>query len=105
MSIFFFLFYQKARLLPPGGALILTARLGLPKLSLYPPAINNKEFVKVMVLLLMTAIRSIYTYRTRAIITRGLYILNPLFEGQEHFLRVFFCKILDLCMVSFQEWL
>ena len=57
---FFFLFYQKARLLPPGGALILTARLGLPKLSLYPPAINNKEFVKVMVLLLMTVIRSIY---------------------------------------------
>ena len=58
---FSFLFYQKARLLPPGGALILTARLGLPKLSLYPPAINNKEFMKVMVLLLMTAIRSIYT--------------------------------------------
>ena len=59
---FLFLFYQKARLLPPGGALILTARLGLPKLSLYPPAINNKEFVKVMVLLLMTAIRSMYLY-------------------------------------------
>ena len=60
----FFLFYQKARLLPPGGALILTARLGLPKLSLYPPAINNKEFMKVMELVLMTAIRSIYTVYT-----------------------------------------
>ena len=24
-------------------------------------------------------------YRTRAIITRGLYILNPLFEGQKRF--------------------
>jgi hypothetical protein len=60
VNIFFFLFYQKARLLPPGGALILTARLGLPKLSLYPPAINNKEFMKVMELVLMTAIRSIF---------------------------------------------
>ena len=26
---------------------------------------------------------SVYMYRTRAIITRGLYILNPLFEVQK----------------------
>ena len=43
------------------------------------------------------------TYRTRAIITRGLYIFYQLFEGQKHFLRDFFRKILALCMVSIQE--
>ena len=38
------------------------------------------------------------------IITCGLYILNPLFEGQKHFFsRRFFRKILPLCMVSIQE--
>ena len=41
-----------------------------------------------------------YMYRTRAIITRGLYILNPLFEGQNVFSRGFFRKILALCKVS-----
>ena len=39
-------------------------------------------------------------YRTRAIITRGLYILNPLFEGQKRFFQgVFFFKF---CLY---EWL
>ena len=42
-------------------------------------------------------------YRTRAIITRGLYTFYPIFEGQKRFLRSFFCKILTLCMVSIQE--
>ena len=43
------------------------------------------------------------TVCTRAIKTRGLYILNPLFEGQKRFSRRFFRKILPLCMVSIQE--
>ena len=38
-------------------------------------------------------------YRTRAIITRGLYSFYPLFGVQKRF----FLKILDLCMVSIQE--
>ena len=42
-------------------------------------------------------------YRTRAIITRGLYIFDPIFEGQKPFLRVFFKKILSLGIVSIQE--
>ena len=42
-------------------------------------------------------------YRTRAIITRGLYTFYPIFEGQKHFLRSFFRKILTLCTVSIQE--
>ena len=42
-------------------------------------------------------------YRTRAIITRGLYIFYPIFGGQKHFLRSFFRKILTLCTVSIQE--
>ena len=32
------------------------------------------------------------TYRTRAIITRGLYILNPLFEGQKCFFKEVFSE-------------
>ena len=43
---FSFFVYQKARLLPPGGALILTARFGLPKSpeSLFnPPLKENVE--------------------------------------------------------------
>ena len=43
------------------------------------------------------------TYRTRAIITRGLYTFYPIFEGPKRFLRSFFRKILTLCMVSIQE--
>ena len=31
-------------------------------------------------------------YRTRAIITRGLYTFYPIFEDQNHFLRSFFAK-------------
>jgi hypothetical protein len=31
-------------------------------------------------------------YRTRAIITHGLYIFNPLFEGQKHFFKEFFSE-------------
>ena len=42
-------------------------------------------------------------YRTRAIITRGLYTFYPLFEVQKRFSRGFFLKILALCMVSIQE--
>ena len=39
------------------------------------------------------------TYRTRAIITRGLYILIPLFEGQTRLFKGVFFNILALCMV------
>ena len=46
---------------------------------------------------------AICTYRTRTIITRGLYTFYPIFEGQKRFLRSFFCNILALCMVSIQE--
>ena len=42
-------------------------------------------------------------YRTRAIITRGLYIFYPLFEGQKRFFKEVFLKILPLFMVSIQE--
>ena len=42
-------------------------------------------------------------YRTRVIITRGLYIFNPIFEDHFLFSRRFFHKILSLCMVSIQE--
>ena len=38
-------------------------------------------------------------YRTRAIITRGLYTFYPIFEGQKRLFR----KILTLCTVSIQE--
>ena len=42
-------------------------------------------------------------YRTRAIITRGLYIFYLFFEGQKGFFKDFFQKILPLCMISIQE--
>jgi hypothetical protein len=43
-------------------------------------------------------------YRTGAIITRGLYFFNPLFEGQQRFFKdLILRKILALCMVSIQE--
>ena len=42
-------------------------------------------------------------YRTRAIITRVLYILNPLFEVQKRFFKDVFRKILPLCIVSIKE--
>ena len=45
----------------------------------------------------------ILIYRTRAIITRGLYTFYPLFEVQKRFFKGFFLKILALCMVSIQE--
>ena len=48
-------------------------------------------------------ISCINIYRTRAIITRGLHPLYPIFEGQKSFLRSFFRKFLTLCMVSIQE--
>ena len=44
-----------------------------------------------------------YLYRTRAIITHGLYTFYPIFEGQNRFLRSFFRKILILCTISIQE--
>ena len=31
-----------------------------------------------------------FDYRTRAIITRGLYTFYPIFEGQKHLLKEFF---------------
>ena len=40
---------------------------------------------------------------TLAIITRGLNTIYPIVEGQNVFLRSFFCKILTLYMVSIQE--
>ena len=45
------------------------------------------------------SIWGLQNYRGRAIITRGLYTLNPLFEGQKRFFK----KTLPLCMVSIQE--
>ena len=42
-------------------------------------------------------------YRTRAIITRGLYTFYLIFEDQKRFLRSFFRKIMTLCTVSIQE--
>ena len=45
-----------------------------------------------------------YVYRTRAIITRGLFTFYPLFEVQKTFFQgVLFLKILALCMISIQE--
>ena len=39
-----------------------------------------------------------------AIITRGLYISNPFFEGQRHFFQGgFFQKSLPLCIVTIQK--
>ena len=45
------------------------------------------------------------SYRTRAIITRGMYTFYPIFEGQKRFFKELFCKILTLYTVSIQEWL
>ena len=42
-------------------------------------------------------------YCMRKIIKRSLYTFYPIFEGQKHFLRSFFRKILTLCTVSIQE--
>ena len=44
-----------------------------------------------------------FIYRTRAIITRGLYISTQLLKSKNIFSRGFFLKILALCMVSIQE--
>ena len=45
----------------------------------------------------------IFEYRTRAIITRGLYIFYPIFKTICLFSRRFFQKILALCTVRIQE--
>jgi hypothetical protein len=45
-----------------------------------------------------------FEYRTRAIITQGLYTFYPIFEDQKCFLRSFYRRILTLCTVSIQEW-
>ena len=43
-------------------------------------------------------------YRTRTIITRGLYTFYPLYEVQKTFFQgALFLKILALCMISIQE--
>ena len=44
-----------------------------------------------------------FDYPSDTIITHGLYLLNPLFEGQNHFSRRFFEKIVPYSMVSIQE--
>jgi hypothetical protein len=41
----------------------------------------------------------LYKYRTRTIITHGLYIFNPLFEGQKRFFK----EVISENMVSIQE--
>ena len=46
-----------------------------------------------------------FSYRTRAIISRGLYIFYPIFKDHFFVLRRFFQKILSLCMACIQEWL
>ena len=46
-----------------------------------------------------------YRYRTRAIITRGLYILNPLFEGQKRFFQGFFRKFCPYVWLVFKSGL
>ena len=43
-------------------------------------------------------------YRTRAIITRGSCISNPLFEVQKRFFKEVFIENLPLFMFSIQEW-
>ena len=40
------------------------------------------------------------TYRTRAIITRGLYTFYPIFEVQKRFFNELFLKILALCIMQ-----
>ena len=42
-------------------------------------------------------------YRTRAIITHGLYIFSHFLKVKNVFLMMFFQEILPLCMVSIQE--
>ena len=45
----------------------------------------------------------VHNYRTRAIISRGLYIFYPIFEDQFFVFKDVFMKILTLCMASIQE--
>ena len=47
--------------------------------------------------------KNLSNYRTRTIITRGLYTFYPLFEVQKRFSRNIFLKILALCMVGIQD--
>ena len=42
-------------------------------------------------------------YRTRVIITRGLFTFYPIFEDHYFVFKEVFLKILTLCMVSTQE--
>ena len=49
-------------------------------------------------------IQNEFNYPMHPIITRGLYILNSLFEGQKRFFKEFFFqKILPLSIVSIQK--
>ena len=48
-------------------------------------------------------LQALFNYRTRAIISRGLYIFYPIFKGNFFVLRRFFQKILSLCMACIQE--
>ena len=55
--------------------------------------------------LMMPAVPNLdVTYRMRAIITRGLYILNPLFEDQKLFFIEVFSEKSAFMLVSIQEW-
>jgi hypothetical protein len=46
-----------------------------------------------------------FDYRTGTIITHGLYLLNPLFEGKNHFSRRFFEKIAEINDTSYKSFL
>ena len=45
----------------------------------------------------------LFKYRTRAIVSRGLYIFTPFFNKFSLLSRRFFEKILSLCMANIQE--
>ena len=44
-----------------------------------------------------------FIYRTRVIITRGLYIFYPILEGQKRIFKQLFRKFLTLFLVIIQE--
>ena len=60
---------------------------------------------ETLTILDQTYVRKIqrFEYRTRAIITRGLYTFYPFLKAKKVFLRSFFRKFLTFCTVSIQE--
>ena len=91
-SLFHFHFFHRTKLQKRNFIKVII--IGLFKLS--------KKFLKALHSFSNRVDISIYVYRTRAIITRGLYTFYPILEGQKR-LRSFFCKILTLCTISIQE--